>query len=92
MSGTAYGTVILHVTPDAAGGGPIGLVRTGDRLRLSVAERRIDLLVDDAELERRQNNAPLPPSPPTRGYRQLYWQTVTQADQGVDFDFLIADD
>jgi len=92
MSGTAYGTVVLHVTPDAAGGGPIGLVRTGDRLRLSVAERRIDLLVDDAELERREANAPPPPPPPTRGYRQLYWQTVTQADRGVDFDFLIADD
>jgi dihydroxy-acid dehydratase len=90
MSGTAYGTVVLHVSPDAAGGGPLRLVRNGDRLRLSVKERRLDLLVDDAELQRRQAEAPPLMDPPARGYRRLYWQHVTQADQGNDFDFLIA--
>ncbi|MCY3874963.1 MAG: dihydroxy-acid dehydratase [Rhodobacteraceae bacterium] len=90
MSGTAYGTIILHVTPEAAIGGPLSLVRTGDFIRLSVAERRIDLLVDDAELEsrRRQADATAHAVRPRRGYSKLYADTVLQADEGCDFDFL----
>jgi dihydroxy-acid dehydratase len=87
MSGTAYGTVVLHVAPDAASGGPLAKVRTGDRIRISVAERRIDLLVDPAELARRPF---APPAAPARGYRRLYREQVLQADQGCDFDFLRA--
>ena len=85
MSGTAYGTVVLHVTPDAASGGPLARLRSGDRIRLSVAERRLDVLVDPAELARRE--APLP-SPPARGYARLYREQILQADFGCDFDFL----
>ena len=90
MSGTAYGTIILHVTPEAAIGGPLSLVRTGDFIRLSVAERRIDLLVDDGELEsrRRQADATAHAVRPRRGYSKLYADTVLQADEGCDFDFL----
>ena len=85
MSGTAYGTVVLHVTPDAASGGPLARVRSGDRIRLSVKERKLDVLVDPAELARR----PVPPPVrPARGYARLYHQHVLQADQGCDFDFL----
>ena len=87
MSGTAYGTVVLHVAPDSASGGPLAKVRNGDRIRLSVRERRIDLLVDPAELARRP--APSPPMP-TRGYRRLYREQILQADRGCDFDFLRA--
>jgi dihydroxy-acid dehydratase len=88
MSGTAYGTVILHVSPEAAIGGPLALVQSGDRIRLSVSARRIDLLVDADELARRKT-AWQPPSPrPLRGYAQLYVDHVTQAPSGCDFDFL----
>jgi len=87
MSGTAYGTVVLHVAPDAASGGPLAKVRSGDRIKISVAERRIDLMVDPGELARRP--LALPPAP-TRGYRRLYREQVLQADQGCDFDFLRA--
>ncbi|HEX3695773.1 MAG TPA: dihydroxy-acid dehydratase [Polyangia bacterium] len=87
MSGTAYGTVILHVAPDAASGGPLALVRSGDRLRLSVQARALDLEVDDAELARRRATLALPPRPP-RGYARLYAEQITQADQGCDFEFL----
>ena len=87
MSGTAYGTVVLHVAPDAASGGPLAKVRGGDRIRLSVRERRIDLMVDPAELARR--SVPPPPAP-ARGYRRLYREQILQADQGCDFDFLRA--
>ena len=87
MSGTAYGTVVLHVAPDSASGGPLAKVRTGDRIKISVAERRIDLLVDPTELARRPFT---PPSAPPRGYRRLYRDQVLQADQGCDFDFLRA--
>ena len=88
MSGTAYGTIVLHVSPEAAVGGPLALVRSGDRIRLSVAERRLDLLVDDAELARRRAGWTPPVPPPTRGYGKLYMETVTQAEDGCDFDFL----
>jgi dihydroxy-acid dehydratase len=85
MSGTAYGTVVLHVTPDAASGGPLARARTGDMIRLSVAERRLDLLVDPAELARRDAPAA---AAPERGYARLYHREILQADHGCDFDFL----
>jgi dihydroxy-acid dehydratase len=87
MSGTAYGTVVLHVTPESAAGGPLGLVRSGDRIKVSVKERRLDLLVDAAELGRRRA-APAAAEPPRRGYRKLFLDHVLQADEGCDFDFL----
>jgi dihydroxy-acid dehydratase len=87
MSGTAYGTVVLHVTPEAAVGGPLAHVRSGDRIRLSIKERRLDLLVEDSELAKRRTGF-APPEAPKRGYRKLYVDHVLQADQGCDFDFL----
>jgi len=91
MSGTAYGTIVLHIAPEAAVGGPLALVRTGDRIRLSVKERRLDLLVDPSELKKRRtewekHTAALP----ERGYDKLFRQTVLQAPEGCDFDFLRA--
>jgi len=88
MSGTAFGTIVLHVTPDSASGGRLGLVRNGDRIRLSVKERRIDLLVDDAELKKRSAAAKPIPSKPERGYAKLYAQEILGADDGCDFAFL----
>jgi dihydroxy-acid dehydratase len=88
MSGTAFGTIVLHVTPDSASGGPLGLVKNGDRIRLSVKERRIDLLVDAAELKKREAARAKPPETPARGYSRLYAQEITGADQGCDFGFL----
>lgn len=88
MSGTAFGTIVLHVTPDAASGGPLALVRNGDRIRLSVKERRIDLLVDSAELKRRAATLRPAAPPPTRGYAKLYAEEILGADQGCDFGFL----
>jgi len=85
MSGTAYGSIVLHVTPDAASGGPLAKVRNGDRIRLSVEKRRIDLLVSDEELAHRPVS---PPPVPERGYARLYRNQVLQADKGCDFDFL----
>ena len=90
MSGTAFGTIVLHVAPEAAIGGPLGAVRNGDRIRLSVAEKRIDLLVDETEIARRLQDF-MPPPKPTRGYKALYRNTVTQAPEGCDFDFLAGD-
>ncbi len=90
MSGTAFGTVVLHVTPEAAAGGPLALVRNGDRIRLSVMRREISLLVGDDELARRASESPAATPSAERGYRKLFLQAVTQADQGVDFDFLRA--
>ena len=91
MSGTAFGTIVLHVTPEAAAGGPLALVRTGDRIRLSVKDRRLDLLVAPDELARRSATVTTEPTPP-RGYRRLYADHVLQADAGCDFDFLRASD
>jgi dihydroxy-acid dehydratase len=89
MSGTAYGTIVLHVTPEAAIGGPLALVKTGDRIRISVKNRSIDLLVDEAELARRHAALPSDSVPHhARGYQKLYYDSVLQADGGCDFDFL----
>ncbi|MEZ0306491.1 MAG: IlvD/Edd family dehydratase [Ramlibacter sp.] len=90
MSGTAFGTIVLHVTPEAAVGGPLAHVRSGDRIRLSVAKREIALLVSDAELKQRAAAAPVVEPTGERGWRKLFLASVTQADQGVDFDFLRA--
>ncbi|MDO8249786.1 MAG: IlvD/Edd family dehydratase [Rhodoferax sp.] len=90
MSGTAFGTIVLHVTPEAAIGGPLAQVRNGDRIRLSVKNREISLLISDAELAQRGiDNVVVEPTA-DRGYRKLFLQSVTQADKGVDFDFLSA--
>jgi len=88
MSGTAYGTIVLHVSPEAAVGGPLALVKNGDRIRLSVRERKIDLLVDDKELQKRRSVWKAPVTAPNRGYAKLYMDHVLQAEHGCDFDFL----
>jgi dihydroxy-acid dehydratase len=88
MSGTAYGTVVLHCAPEAAAGGPLALVKEGDRIRLSVSERRIDLLVDDAELADRRKAFVAPPLP-SRGWARLYSKHVLQANEGADMDFMV---
>ena len=89
MSGTAFGTIVLHVTPEAAAGGPLAAVRHGDRIRFSVKDRRLDLLVEDAEIRHRLHQVQTPPGF-ARGYRRLYMEHVLQADAGCDFDFLRA--
>ena len=89
MSGTAFGTVILHITPDTASGGPLAFVRNGDRIRLSVKNRAIDLLVSPEELAKRKAAAgPFKPPVPERGYGKLYAQEILGADEGCDFKFL----
>jgi dihydroxy-acid dehydratase len=88
MSGTAFGSIVLHVTPDCASGGPLGLVRDGDRIRLSVTGRRIDLLVEEDELKRRAAASRSAPDNPARGYSRLYAQEILGADEGCDFAFL----
>src|SRR5688572_2571833 len=88
MSGTAYGTIVLHVSPEAAVGGALALVKNGDRIRLSVKDRKIDLLVDEKELQRRKSGWKAPVTAPTRGYAKLYMDHVLQAEYGCDFDFL----
>lgn len=90
MSGTAFGTIVLHVAPEASVGGPLALVRDGDRIRLSVANKSIELLVDEDELARRRADWQPVNVPPEkrRGYDRLYAETVLQADAGCDFDFL----
>jgi dihydroxy-acid dehydratase len=92
MSGTAFGTIVLHISPESAIGGPLALVRTGDRIRLDVANRKIELLVSDIELEKRRREwkAPAVPEDAQRGYAKLYREHVQQADEGCDFDFLAA--
>jgi dihydroxy-acid dehydratase len=87
MSGTAFGTIILHVTPESAVGGPLSLVKNGDAIRLSVRDKRLDLLVDETELSKRRTLfSPLPL--PTRGWAGLYARSVQQAGLGCDFEFL----
>jgi dihydroxy-acid dehydratase len=87
MSGTAYGTCVLHCSPEAAAGGPLALVRNGDLIELNVEERRIELLVDEVELEQRRAEWK-PPTRPERGWRKLYSEHVLQAHLGADLDFL----
>jgi dihydroxy-acid dehydratase len=90
MSGTAFGTIVLHITPESAVGGPLALVRNGDMIRLDVAKRSIDLLIDAAELERRRAalTPPVTPDWAKRGYAHLFNETILQADEGCDFDFM----
>ncbi|MEO5677627.1 MAG: IlvD/Edd family dehydratase [Usitatibacter sp.] len=88
MSGTAAGTIVLHVTPESAAGGPLAWVQSGDRIRLDVPARVLAWLVSDEEFARRRNAHPVVEPTAPRGYLKLFLQTVTQADQGVDFDFL----
>jgi dihydroxy-acid dehydratase len=88
MSGTAFGTVVLHVAPESAVGGPLAAVHNGDRIRLSVANKSIELLVDADEIQRRLKRH-VPPPTPARGYAALYQRSVMQAPGGCDFDFLI---
>lgn len=88
MSGTAYGTIVLHVAPESAVGGPLALVRDGDEIELDLTNRRLHLHVDETELARRRQSWQAPPSPYRRGYGRLYLEHVLQAPQGVDFDFL----
>lgn len=90
MSGTAFGTIVLHVAPEAAAGGPLALVETGDRIRLSVAGRRLDLLVDEATLAKRRSTWQPPPMP-ARGWDRLVAEQVLQADEGCDLGFLRPD-
>jgi dihydroxy-acid dehydratase len=91
MSGTAAGTIVVHVTPESAVGGPLALIRNGDRIRLSVAQRSLSLLVSDEELAARRAAAePGTEDRKGRGYRKLFLRSVTQADEGCDFDFLRA--
>lgn len=88
MSGTSFGTVVLHVAPEAAAGGPLALIQNGDLIELNVPERRVELLVEPAELERRRQAWSPPVSAHLRGYPRLYIDHVLQADEGCDFDFL----
>src|SRR5205085_5970781 len=88
MSGTAAGTIVLHVTPESAVGGPLAWVQTGDRIRLDVGKRELALLVSDAELEKRKAAKPVTEPRAERGYLKLFLESVTQADLGVDFEFL----
>jgi dihydroxy-acid dehydratase len=90
MSGTAFGTIVLHVTPESAVGGPLAYVQSGDRIRLSVANRELTLLVSTQDLNERASHNPVVTPTADRGYRKLFLDTVTQADKGVDFDFLRA--
>ncbi len=91
MSGTAFGTIVLHVSPESHVGGPLALVQSGDMITLDVEAKKLDLNVDDAELERRRIALPTPAADGgfTRGYGKMYSQHITQAQDGCDFDFLI---
>lgn len=88
MSGTAYGTVVLHVTPESATGGPLALVRTGDEVTLDVAGRSLSMAVPEDELTRRRGEWTAPERASERGWARLYVDHVLQADRGVDLDFL----
>jgi len=89
MSGTAYGTVVLHTAPEAAAGGPLALVRDGDMIELDVPRRRLHLHVSDDELAARRSAWTAPPAPLSSGYWKLYVDHVLQADEGADLDFLV---
>ena len=89
MSGTAYGTVVLHVAPEAAAGGALALVENGDIIELDVAKRRLELLVPEEELAQRRRKWKEPEPPLARGYWRLYFDHVLQANEGADLDFLV---
>ena len=89
MSGTAYGTVVLHTAPEAAAGGPLALVQNGDLITLDVAARKLHLHVGNAEIERRRAAWTAPAPAMTSGYWKLYIDHVLQADEGCDLDFLV---
>ena len=90
MSGTAQGTIVLHVTPEAAIGGNLAVVQNNDRIRLSVKDRELTLLISDTEIESRKKALAISRPTADRGYKKLFLDSVTQADQGVDFDFLMS--
>ena len=92
MSGTASGTIVLHVAPEAAVGGPLNYVKNGDEIYLNVNTRTLKLLVSDEELQVRKKMMPIITNSPKRGYGKLFHEHVTQAPQGVDFDFLLGVD
>jgi dihydroxy-acid dehydratase len=89
MSGTAYGTVVLHTSPEAARGGPLSVVRDGDMIELNVPERRLHLDIPDAELKARLSNWAVPGNRPESGYARIFYDHVQGADSGADFDFLV---
>ena len=89
MSGTAYGTVVLHTSPEAAAGGPLALVKNGDMIELDVEKRKLVLDVSEAELAKRRKSWKPLPAHVARGYVKLYCDTVNQADKGVDLEFLV---
>jgi L-arabonate dehydrase len=89
MSGTAYGTVILHICPEAAAGGPLALVKNGDEIELDVAKRKLNLLISEDELAKRKKAWQAPKPPLDRGYWKLYNDHVLQASDGADLDFLV---
>jgi dihydroxy-acid dehydratase len=91
MSGTSFGTVVLHVAPESAIGGPLAAVRTGDEIVLDVPARRLDLVVPSGEIETRLSRFTAPASQYSRGYGRLFLDHVTQANRGCDFDFLERD-
>src|SRR5215472_5295355 len=94
MSGTAFGTIVLHIAPEAAVGGPLAIVQNGDEILLDVEARRLELLIDDSELQKRLlalQQSPTQRKNPRRGYAKLFEDCVLQADQGCDFDFLLHD-
>ena len=92
MSGTAFGTIVLHIAPEAAVGGPLAIVHNGDQILLNVEARRLQLLISEAELQQRLDalkQSPPHREVPHRGYAKLFEECVLQADQGCDFDFLL---
>ncbi len=91
MSGTAYGTVILHVAPESEAGGPLAIVKSGDEIRLDGLARKLDLLISDAEMDARLKvwRSAQAPQKWSRGYYRLYYEHVLQADRGCDLDFLV---
>ncbi|MCB1448426.1 MAG: dihydroxy-acid dehydratase, partial [Rhizobiaceae bacterium] len=89
MSGTAFGTVVLHVSPEAFAGGPLAIVRTGDRIRLDAFKGELQLLISEDEMAIRMSNWIPPENPWKRGYYKLYYDHVLQADKGADLDFLV---
>ena len=89
MSGTSFGTVVLHVAPESAVGGPLAAVQTGDEIVLDVPGRKLELAISAEELKARQSRFQAPPPHYQRGYGRLFLDHVTQADQGCDFDFLM---